>query len=122
MESSQPPPTQMPRIMQMTGFGICSMASSAPSKASAYSRARSLLLRCAGKSLMSAPAENALSPAPVRMTTRTPSSAPSRRAALRSSPHISKSMALCWPGRFSVIVPTLSATSTITLSLIDSLS
>ena len=74
MESSQPPPTQMPRIIEMVGFGICSIASSAPSKAAAYSFPCSLLLRWAGKSLMSAPAENALSPAPRRMTTLTPAS------------------------------------------------
>ena len=46
----------MPRIIEMVGLGICSTASSAPSKAAAYSFPCSLLLRWAGKSLMSAPA------------------------------------------------------------------
>ena len=45
MDSSQPPPTQKPLIMQMVGLDMASMVSMAPSKASAYTLALVELLR-----------------------------------------------------------------------------
>ena len=45
MDSSHPPPTQKPFIRQMVGLDMASMASIAPSKASAYTTAFSELSR-----------------------------------------------------------------------------
>ena len=45
IDSSQPPPTQNPFIMQIVGFDIASMVSIAPSNASAYTLALAESLR-----------------------------------------------------------------------------
>ena len=45
MDSSQPPPTQKPFIRQIVGLEIASIASIAPSNASAYTFALAELLR-----------------------------------------------------------------------------
>src|SRR5437867_4677286 len=55
---------------------------------------------------MSAPAEKALSPAPVTTSARTPPSRRSSRIARASSRSVAVSSALWTFGRFSVIVPT----------------
>jgi hypothetical protein len=62
-------------------------------------------------SRMSAPAENARSPAPVTSTTRTVSSVARPANTSVSSRRIALFMALCTSGRLSVIVATCSATS-----------
>ncbi len=62
-------------------------------------------------SRMSAPAENAFSPAPVTMTTRTESSLRSRVKTASSSRRIAWFIALCTSGRFRVTVATPSACS-----------
>ena len=84
MDSSHPPPTQKPLIIQMVGLDMASMVSIAPSNASAYTLALAESFRYDSKSLMSAPAENAASPAPVNTTTFTLGS-PSRSRAMRRS-------------------------------------
>src|SRR5437868_2842991 len=60
---------------------------------------------------MSAPAENARSPAPVTTITLTASSAASASKQRVSSRRMVSFIALCTSGRFSVIVATASATS-----------
>src|ERR671928_194691 len=81
--SSQPPPSAKPLIAAIVGFGIVSSnrPASWPSAPHAFA--------CSGSSslmyLMSAPATNAFSPAPVSTTTRTSPSAASSRSRSRSS-------------------------------------
>ena len=64
IESSQPPPTQIPRIIEIVGTDNASIASRAPSKAFEYILAVSESFLCVSKSLISAPAENDFSPSP----------------------------------------------------------
>ena len=104
--SSQPPPAAKPRIMDMTGVPISATVSSSPSTAALYTRPLVESLRCCSKSLMSAPAEKASSPAPAITTQRTSRSLSRSRSSVVSSTHMSSEMALRWAGRLMVTVAT----------------
>src|SRR6218665_800907 len=70
----------------------------------------------AAQAWMSAPAQNARSPAPVRITTRTSRSASSRRAAFSSASSITGVSVLSLSGRFRVTVASAPSMAVCTLS------
>ena len=104
--NSQPPPAANPRIIEITGVPISATVSSRPSTAALYTRPLVESLRCCSKSLMSAPAEKASSPAPAITMQRTSRSASRSRSSEVNSTHISSEMALRWAGRLMVTVAT----------------
>ena len=73
---------------------------------------RPLVGVCRASSLMSAPATNAFSPAPVMTTTRTASSSPSAVNVWCSSSRVCELMAFRTPGRLNVTRATASSRST----------
>jgi cytochrome bd-type quinol oxidase subunit 1 len=97
---SQPPPSAKPLIAAITGLPRFSTRSST-SCPELLDRSASIALACAS-SLMSAPATNALSPAPVRMTPRTASSSRACSKAVRRSFHVGVFRALSTLGRLTV--------------------
>ncbi len=109
MASSQPPPSAKPLTAASTGF----VERSSESRLSCRNREKS----CASAGLssdisaMSAPATNALSPAPVRTSTRTSGSPIARAAAAAISSTVARLRAFSFSGRFTVIQPTPSSTS-----------
>ncbi len=101
--SSQPPPTASPRTAAMTGIGIVVNALRQTARLSLYSAASAALMRVFGNSLMSAPAANALSPAPRSTTARSPDS-PARSSSSRfSRRQLARLSAFCACGWLSVI-------------------
>src|SRR4051812_24458209 len=78
----------------------------------ASAKARAVVAVCTASSLMSAPATNALSPAPVRMTARTPSSSFRSSIVRRSASSVSAFRALRTLGRLNVTVATAPLRST----------
>ena len=113
--SVMPKPTAGPLIAAITGFfmsKIRSVTVPPPSRCSSAeaARPRATASNVAPPAPRSAPAQNAR-PAPVTITARTPSSSSARSHASLSSPSIVDVTALSRSGRFSVTVPTPSATS-----------
>src|SRR4249920_3159637 len=104
MASSQPPPSAYPLIAAITGLPRCSTMSKTCWPASA--NARALVGVCTASSLMSAPATNALSPAPVRITTRISPSSFRSSIARRSASSVSAFRAFRTLGRLNVTVAT----------------
>src|SRR5215470_5324172 len=101
---SSPPPTHAPWIIATTGWRQWATAFIAACAISPYSRACATFARSVSNSAMSAPAANAFSPAPRRITQRSDSS-PSRRAKISASaPHMPLSRAFSRSGLFSVTV------------------
>src|SRR5947207_1110490 len=102
--SSQPPPRQKPLIAAITGLPMFSIRSRTCCPRCACS------LPCVGlsaaSSLMSAPAMNAFSPAPVTITTRTDASCFRCSTACRSSSVVGVSRALRTAGRLMVRIAT----------------
>ena len=108
--SSHPPPSANPLTAAMTGFPSRSIRSNTPCPSSACALPASGV--SVESSLMSAPATNAFSPAPVRMTTRTASSACSARIACPSSASVAALSALSTFGRLTVTVARAPSSST----------
>src|SRR4051812_35721911 len=98
--SSQPPPSAYPLIAAITGLPMCSTRSSTCWPRIACLRPPAGV--CVASSLMSAPAMNDFSPAPVRITARTASSCFSSRTARRSSSSVWVLSALRTLGRLTV--------------------
>src|SRR4051812_25338610 len=107
MASSQPPPSAKPLIAAITGLPSVSIASK--------TCCPRLAVLCAptpdwrDNSAMSAPATNALSPAPVTTTARTPASSRSSSRTACNSSIAAAFRALRRSGRLMVIVATASA-------------
>src|SRR3984957_2130152 len=97
---SQPPPSAKPLTAAITGLPRVSMRSSTPWPKRLDCSA-SIALACAS-SPMSAPAMNALSPAPVRMTPSTVASSRASSNAVRRSAQVGVFIALSTSGRFTV--------------------
>jgi hypothetical protein len=96
----------------MTGFQISMSRVMPPSPGSLWLRpAPGLPNACGIIFFRSAPAENAFSPAPVRIATHASGSSRNRIQASISSPCVSGSIAFMASGRFSVIVTTWSCCS-----------
>ena len=107
--SSSPPPKQWPPIAAMMGWAQRSISWR---KSSRRRCSRKTVGTCgAVNSRMSAPAENALPPAPVTTTARTASSVARASKQRQRSRRIASFIALWTSGRFSVTVATPSATS-----------
>src|ERR1700687_1189922 len=100
----------------MTGFPRFSMRSNTCCPASAWSRPDAGV--CTASSLMSAPATNDLSPAPVRITARTSSSRFKSRATRRSSSRVRALRALRTLGRLIVTSATAPSRSRSRLSTV----
>ena len=97
---SQPPPSAKPLTAAITGLPRFSMRSST-SWPKRLDRSASIAVACAS-SPMSAPAMNALSPAPVRMTPSTVASSRASSKAVRRSFHVGVFKALRTFGRLTV--------------------
>jgi len=97
---SHPPPRAKPLIAAITGLPRFSTRSST-SCPTRLDLSASIALACAS-SPMSAPAMNALSPAPVRMTPRTAASSRASSKAVRKSFQVGVLRALSTFGRLSV--------------------
>ena len=108
--SSQPPPSANPLMAAMTGFPIRSMRSNTCWPRDACARAPAGVMTAS--SLMSAPATNDFSPAPVSTTTRTASSCWRSRIAACSSSSVCAFNALRTLGRLIVSVATAPLRST----------
>ena len=104
IETSIPPPRAKPLMAAITGFSRRSMALQTWYPMSDSSRAFRAVMPF--MALMSAPAENAFSPAPVMMTAFTVSSFCTSFRAARNSWASCVLHAFKASGRFSVIVPT----------------
>ena len=99
--SSQPPPSAKPLMQAITGLPRFSMASTMAWPRWVYSLAETGV--CCDSSPMSAPATNAFSPAPVRMTTRTSASSFTAAKAVFSSCMVAMFSALSTFGRSMVM-------------------
>ena len=99
--SSQPPPSANPFTAATMGLGDCSSRRNVPEplRESASARAASQ----AASSAMSAPATNALGPAPVTIAARTEPSPSSRSVASPSSVMTASLSALSFSGRLTVM-------------------
>src|SRR6266478_1987033 len=98
--SSQPPPSANPLIAQIEGFPIVSSRWKTPCPKSENSLP--LTGVCSASSLISAPATNAFSPAPVRINTRTESSARASSSACCNSSIVLRFRAFSTFGRLKV--------------------
>ena len=114
---SRPPPMQKPRIMAMTGFSRLPQERSRAACPLSYSARAAGEVRCSANSEMSAPEAKALSPAPVRTTTRTSLSAWSAPSRPASAARIPLDTALRLPGLLKVTTATRPVTSTSSLSV-----
>ena len=100
MASSQPPPSAKPFTAAITGLPRRSMRSS--TRWPRIDRSLPSTGLCVASSAMSAPATNAFSPAPVRMTPRTAGSAATAAKAAPSSSTVRSLRALSLSGRLMV--------------------
>jgi len=107
--SSQPPPRAKPFTAAITGLPSVSMRLIASWPDTEYSLPAMGV--SADSSLMSAPATNALGPAPVMINAWTPASPPAAATARSSSRTVRLSSALSLSGRLMMIVAILSSTS-----------
>jgi hypothetical protein len=107
--STWPPPIAKPFTMAMTGFGMARMTPCRPCMSMPMPVPVPYPL--APRSRWSPPAENALSPAPVRTTTPTSGSAQAARKAAISSSTVVARKALRTSGRLIVIQATPSRAS-----------
>ena len=105
--SSQPPPSANPLTAAIVGFGIDSRRRPHSWPSIPQPCASSTLISVI--SVMSAPAANAFSPAPVRTTVRASVSSASSRSRSRSSVSVSPFSALSTSGRSIVTTATPSA-------------
>src|SRR5215831_2530531 len=112
--SSQPPPSANPFTAATTGNGSAEMTSITRCPSAPKCRARSASISFI--SAMSAPATKAFSPAPVRMTPRSPSCCERLAAAFSSSWRVLVSRALSDFGRSTVTVANGQSTSTRTFT------
>src|SRR4051794_9889809 len=112
MASSHPPPSARPLTAAMAGFGKSSIAS----KARCIDESSAVCAVYRETSPMSAPAANALVPAPVKTRAPTVSSSTSPASTSRSSAISRSFSALCTAGRDSVTTPIWSLTSTVSVS------
>src|SRR5215831_2074454 len=101
---SSPPPTHAPWIIATTGCRQRATASIVVCTTRPYSRAWATSARSVSNSAMSAPAANAFSPAPRRITQRSDSSASRRAKISPSARHMPLSSAFSRSGLFSVTV------------------
>src|SRR5215472_4386848 len=114
---SSPPPMQKPRIIAMTGLLRPVHAPASAAWPLSYWARASGDVRCSPNSEMSAPDANALSPAPVTTSTRTPGSASSAASTPGSAARISLESALRFAGLLKVTTAIMSVTSTSSLSV-----
>jgi hypothetical protein len=112
--SSQPPPRANPLTAAITGLPIASIRASTRCPRSVCSRP-SMGPR-AESSAMSAPATNAFSPAPVRMTPRTEASAAMAVNTWSSSSITRALIAFSFSGRLTTTTATPSVVSTLSVS------
>src|SRR4029453_13083097 len=101
---SSPPPTQMPWICAISGWRQSASACAVVCMTLPYSIACALFARAVANSPMSFPGENALSPAPRRITQRTPSSSDSAPIVSPRACHIAWVSALSFSGRLRTTV------------------
>ena len=104
---SQPPPSAKPFTAAIVGLRIVSRRCAHSWPSSEYERASRVVIRAI--SAMSAPAMNARSPSPVRITTRASRSRPSAASVLWSSSSSSVESAFRTSGRLIVTVATWSS-------------
>ncbi len=109
MAMPSPPPRQKPWMRAITGLAKSPSLRRPALVSRSYSCCASALLRLLANWLMSAPDTKALSPAPVRTTTRTAGSSAQPSRIADSPSHISTDMALRFSGWLKVIRPTPSA-------------